>query len=173
MSSEYELWRVPVYGVMTTKNSVNGAVSKSLGVQAGTSAIFDTGATSISAPEAIIDALYKFLGLNYTAIQHGYRPLCSELLALNTSLTLTFDAINITLTTAELSTPGYTEDKYCWPPFIPWKSQNWLIGKNYLKSFYTVWDLGGWNVSVIGDAIPRIGFSYLKDEYRPNLSANP
>jgi saccharopepsin len=167
----YAHWRVPVNGVKTNRNSVNGSTVTVLPVQMDASAILDTGAGLTSVPQSIIESLYTTLGFNYTAITHGFRPLCSEVLALNTSLTLTLGEIDITLTTADLAKPGYTADQYCWPPFNPWDSSDWLIGKNLLQSFYSVWDVGGWNVSFVGDGQPCVGLSYLKPEYKPRLSS--
>lgn len=165
----YAHWRIPVSGVKTTGNNSNGSTATVLPSQPDASAIFDTGAGLISVPSSIIESLYTTLGYNYTAITRGYRPLCSEVLALNSSLTLTFGEVEVTVTAADLAKPGYNGDQFCWPPFNPWDSPNWLIGKSFLQSFYTVWDLGGWNVSSVGDGQPRIGLSYLKEEYKPSL----
>ncbi|CAE6538308.1 unnamed protein product [Rhizoctonia solani] len=166
---QYELWVVPINGVKTSRYSATGLNETTLPSQAGATAIFDTGASLISVPQSIIGDLFNTLGFNYTAISHGYRPPCSEVATYNASLTLTLGEVEITVTTDDLSNPGYTADEYCWPPFTPWDSPNWLVGKLFLESFYSVWDLGGWNVSEVGDGQPRIGFSYLKEEYKPRL----
>ncbi|CAE6404515.1 unnamed protein product [Rhizoctonia solani] len=163
---EYEIWRVPVGAAKTSRN---GNLT-TLNIQPGASAIFDTGAGLISAPESIIEELYNSLGFNYTAITEGYRPLCSDVIGYNASLTLTFGEIEVTVTTADLARPGYTEDQYCFPPFNPWDSDRWILGKAFLQSFYSVWDLGGWKVSGVADVKPRLGLSYLKDEYQPRVS---
>jgi hypothetical protein len=162
---QYEIWRVPVGAAKTSRN---GSVT-TLNIQPGSSAIFDTGAGLISAPESIAEELYNSLGYNYTAITQGYRPLCSEVVAYNSSLTLTFGEIEVTVTTADLARPGYTEDQYCFPPFNPWDSDRWILGTAFLQSFYSVWDLGGWDVSSVASAKPRLGLSYLKEEYQPAL----
>ncbi|CAE6379108.1 unnamed protein product [Rhizoctonia solani] len=163
----YSHWMVPINAAKTTRYSTTGTGETTFPSQTGAVAIFDTGAAHISVPQSIIEPLFNTLGFNYTAISQGYRPLCSDVAKYNASLTLTLGDVEFTVTTGDLSNPGYTADQYCWPPFIPWDSSDWLVGKVFLKSFYSVWDLGGWNVSEVGDGNPRIGLSYLGEEYRP------
>ncbi|KAH7322316.1 aspartic peptidase domain-containing protein [Rhizoctonia solani] len=165
----YSHWIVPINGIKTTRHSATGRNKTTFPSQTGAVAIFDTGAAHISVPQSIIEEIFNTLGFNYTLISQGYRPPCSEVAKDNASLTLILGDVEITVTTNDLSNPGYTADEYCWPPFIPWDSSDWLVGKVFLKSFYSVWDLGGWNVSEVGDGNPRIGFSYLKEEYQPRL----
>ncbi|KAL5631863.1 hypothetical protein ACGC1H_000038 [Rhizoctonia solani] len=162
-SQQYAHWVVPINRFKTSRHTTTGSNETSLPSQPGATAIFDTGAGLISVPQSIIADLFNTLGFNYTAISRGYRPLCSEVASCNASLTLTLGEVEITVTTNDLTNPGYTADEYCWPPFTPWDSPNWLVGKLFLESFYSVWDLGGWNVSEVSDGQPRIGLSYLKE----------
>ncbi|KEP46817.1 aspartyl protease [Rhizoctonia solani 123E] len=168
-SGQYTYWHVPINGVKTSRHTSTGPNEANFPSQTGGAAIFDTGSQQISVPRSIIADLSSALGYNYTAVSMGYRPLCSEVATYNASLTLTFGDVEITVTSNDLSKPGYTADEYCWPPFEPWDSPNWLIGKRFLCSFYSVWDLGGWNVSKAGDGQPRTGLSYLKEGYQPHL----
>ncbi|KAI9366947.1 aspartic peptidase domain-containing protein [Zopfochytrium polystomum] len=137
-------------------------------------AIFDTGAGLLSTPASITTSLYAALGFNYTFISHGGRPLCSDVAAVDANLTFTFASaesssalVNVTVSAKDLATPGYTEDQYCWPVFNDWQSENFLLGKTFLKSFYSLFDIGAF----YGDGEPvtqtRMAFAKLREDLKP------
>ncbi|KAJ1568752.1 hypothetical protein HK405_014254, partial [Cladochytrium tenue] len=171
----WTLFMAPLLNLTYTRRGAadGDQASGVLEVDDGAQAIFDTGAGLISSPAGVTAALYAALGLNYTFIEHGGRPLCTDVAAIDANLTFTFAAasgndggastVDVTVRARDLALPGYTEDPYCWPVFNSWDSSNFLMGTVFLKSFYSIFDLGAF----VGDGEvveqTRIGLGKLKD----------
>ncbi|KAK0192233.1 aspartic peptidase domain-containing protein [Armillaria mellea] len=96
----------------------------------------------------------------------GGRPLCEDLRKLDFNMTLILPEGTIAVHPADLIIPGYTEEQYCWPMFEPSSSGRWIVGMGLIRNFYTVWDLGGWDIRS-DELQPRLGFAELKTEYHP------
>ncbi|PBK70902.1 acid protease [Armillaria solidipes] len=151
-------------------NRVDFSLNTNEGIQANTVyvqnyAVWDTGSSWITVPEAYIEDIYAGIGMNYTFIKQGGRPLCEDLRKLDFNMTMILPEGTITIRPADLIAPGYTEEQYCWPMFEPTSGNGWLVGMYLIRNFYTVWDLGGWEISE--DLQPRLGFAELKAEYHP------
>ncbi|KAK0445998.1 aspartic peptidase domain-containing protein [Desarmillaria tabescens] len=129
-------------------------------------AVWDTGSSHITVPETYIENIYSSIGMNYTFIQEGGRPLCEDLRKLDFNMTIILLEGTITVRPADLIVPGYTEEQYCWPLFEPSSSGRWIIGMDLIRNFYTVWNLGGWDIRS-DELQPRLGFAELKAEYHP------
>ncbi|PBK98823.1 hypothetical protein ARMGADRAFT_1075627 [Armillaria gallica] len=113
-----------------------------------------------------IEDIYSSIGMNYTFIKEGGRPLCEDLRKLDFNMTLILPEGSIAVRPSDLIIPGYTEEQYCWPMFEPSSSGRWVIGMRLIRNFYTVWDLGGWEIR--SDKLqPQLGFAELKAEYHP------
>ncbi|KAK0480836.1 aspartic peptidase domain-containing protein [Armillaria novae-zelandiae] len=128
-------------------------------------AVWDTGSSWVTVPEAYIEDIYANIGMNYSFIKQGGRPLCEDLRKLDFNMTMILPEGTITIRPADLIAPGYTEEQYCWPMFEPTSGNGWLVGMHLIRNFYTVWDMGGWEIS--DDLQPRLGFAELKAEYHP------
>ncbi|KAK0446034.1 aspartic peptidase domain-containing protein [Desarmillaria tabescens] len=109
-------------------------------------AVWDTGSSHITVPETYI----------YTFIQEGGRPLCEDVRKLDFKMTIILPEGTITVRPADLIVPGFTEEQYCWPLFEPSSSGRWIIGMDLIRNFYTVWDLGGWDIRS-DELQPRLG----------------
>ncbi|KAJ3350471.1 hypothetical protein HDU83_009671 [Entophlyctis luteolus] len=130
-------------------------------------AILDTGAALNNVPQNLITLLYQAIGLNFTFISHGGRPLCTDVSSIDAKITFEFEGgTQISVSAKDFADPGYTEDQYCWPVFNDWGSDNFLLGLNFLKNFYTVYNMNAW----IGDgdqiSNPMVGFAPLKEQFK-------
>ncbi|KAK0232312.1 aspartic peptidase domain-containing protein [Armillaria nabsnona] len=129
-------------------------------------AVWDTGSSHITVPETYIEDIYSSIGMNYTFIKAGGRLLCEDLRKLDFNMTLVLPEGTIAVRPADLIIPGYTEEQYCRPMFEPSSSGRWIVGMGLIRNFYTVWDLGGWDIRS-DELQPRLGFAELKAEYHP------
>lgn len=105
-------------------NRVDFSLNANEGIQVNTVyvqnyAVWDTGSSWVTVPEAYIEDIYAGIGMNYTFIKQGGRPLCEDLRKLDFNMTLILPEGTITIRPADLIAPGYTEEQYCWPMFEP------------------------------------------------------
>lgn len=150
----------------TTSSSTTSTIS--LG---GAWGVFDTGAGRIYVPDPYIENIYASIGMNYSAILAGdHIPLCTEFTdewSVSFIFGNPYSPTNITITGDMMRKPGFAtgEDKYCYPPFEPSDSNGlFLFGGEFLQKFYTVFDFGK---TEAGNYNARIGFGWLKEEYKP------
>ncbi|KAK0215812.1 aspartic peptidase domain-containing protein [Armillaria fumosa] len=157
-------WTTYINRVDFNLNTNGGTHSNTVSVE--DFAVWDTGSSHITVPETYIEDIYSSIGMNYTFIKEGGRPLCEDLRKLDFNMTLVLPEGTIAVRPADLIIPGYTEEQYCWPMFEPSSSGRWIVGMGLIRNFYTVWDLGGWDIRS-DELQPRLGFAELKAEYHP------
>ncbi|KAI0477485.1 pepsinogen c [Xylariaceae sp. FL0804] len=182
---EYEVWRSPLRTVTSRTglgqgdNTTMTAMTTTPLYFSGAWGVFDTGAGSITVPPLEVDAIYRSIGMNWTAILNGdHVPLCSEF---NSSWSVSFafgsdddDSAGadttVTVRGDQLARPGFAyRDDACYPPFDGGDTNGFfLFGTPLLNQFYTVWDFGSDDVA---DYSPRVGFGQLREEYRPTLKS--
>lgn len=144
--SPYYQWVVPFSGVSALPSSNTNASSTPPVVVVNHTVIFDTGASAIYAPSSVLPQLYSMLGLNYTDFTMGYRPLCSDMAKLATGVSFDFGTgKTISMSALNLTWPGYTEQQYCWPPFLSSGGTHaWIMGSSFLANVYSIYDFGAW-----------------------------
>ena len=134
-------------------------------------AVFDTGAGMISLPSTSVVDVYKAIGWNFKALlDHSYIPLCADFNS-TWSVTFTFSENNVDFFDVSIrgdqlgGNRGYANRQdACVPPFDDsGNARLALMGQNFVRAFYTVFDFGG---SKVQDFKPRIGFGQLKAEYQ-------
>ncbi|KAF8898264.1 putative aspartyl protease [Gymnopilus junonius] len=131
--------------------------------------VVDTGSGSIYVPQDYIEDIYSATPWTFANISHGYRPLCTDFTDdWSVALTLGFPGAEqtYTVTGSMLAVPGYVDDEHCFPPFNYWSSQNIIVGANWLRNFYSVFDYGSFDPEHYN---VRIGFAPLKPEYLPKV----
>lgn len=172
-----QLWRVNMQYMRgtrpsnstTTTSSAAATITSSIPL-GGSWGVFDTGGGRIYVPDPYVENIYASIGMNYSAILNGdHIPLCTEFTDA-WSVTFNFGDVYtpamLTITGDMMRKPGFAtgEDKYCWPPFETSGSNGlFLFGGEWLQMFYTVFDFGG---TQAGSYDARIGFGWLKDEYK-------
>ncbi|EDU41698.1 Asp domain containing protein [Pyrenophora tritici-repentis] len=185
---EYQLWRTPLRSISilvarnpTDPNSTvevhNGRLPTTR-VPEGTwphanvtwnmftsgSAVFDTGAGSLSLPIVTLPGLYYNLGWNYTKLfeTHEERIECQHLNA-SWAVTLTLgdgapeDDVSFSIRGDE-----FFFNHECMPPFDTTGDSYALIGMSFLRRHYSVFDFGS---NKVENYAPRIGFGRLKKAY--------
>lgn len=170
-ADEYQHWQTDIGSITTSTNNGDSdeePTEKAISLS-DARAVFDTGAASISLPEAQTVQLYESLGMSWDAILNGQHvPLCSDF---NSTWSVTFrlgpeSESEVEVRGDQLRKPGFAErDDACFPPFIANESSgNVVLGRNFLQNFYTVHDFGAFEVKQYK---PRIGLGKLKDEFQP------
>ncbi|KAH6994673.1 aspartic peptidase domain-containing protein [Fusarium venenatum] len=166
----YDVWRSVLHTTTGKRKARNGTEIKTQTDLSWTSAVFDTGASSISLPDDKIVEIYESIGMNWTAIIEGdHVPLCSEFTndwSISFEVGFYGDTRTLTLTGDQLAIPGFANrEDGCWPPFETSGSSGFaLIGVRLLKHYYTVWDYG--NFPKEGEFIdPTLSFGKLKTGY--------
>ncbi|KAF4806002.1 putative vacuolar protease A [Colletotrichum siamense] len=165
----YDVWRSTMLAVNGTRTTANGSVTETeVDFDIGR-VVFDTGAGSITLPEAQNLKVYESIGMNYTAILNGeHIPLCSEF---NSSWSFKFSFGDyrtpqvVEITGEQLKRPGFANrDDACWPPFEGGETSGFtLIGTPFLRNFYTVWDFGAAaNETDISKFDPKLSFGKIK-----------
>jgi len=176
----YQLWRStlrqisghrsadPATGEPPYNGSVNFAPGKA-------NAVFDTGAGTISLPTEALRPIYRSIGWDYDAVLTGsVIPLCSDFND-TWSVTFTFSGMNddgieeftnVTVRGDQLAEgPFAGRNDACIPPFDSSFSEGLaLIGQQFIRRFYSIYDYGSRTVE---EFKPRIGFGQLKAEWQP------
>lgn len=131
---------------------------------AGT-AVFDTGAGRISLPTQMIEAFYFNLGWNMTKLMNGEERMECEHLNSTWALSLTLgegaeeDDVTFSIRGDEFVRDG----EQCMPPVDDSDVSGFaLIGADFLRRHYSIFDFGGSRVEAYE---PKIGFGRLKSEY--------
>jgi hypothetical protein len=177
----YQLWRGALrsINIMTSNNgsvdlhtgryptlapaAIVGA-NKTFDLNGQGTAVFDTGAGTLSIPDSMADAAYEQLGWNITKLMSHEEVM--ECKHLNSSWAITFtlgeedeaDDVSFSIRGDEIYKPG----DQCMPPFEPSGGEYFaLLGTAFLKRYYSVFDYGATNMF---DYKPRIGFGRLKKE---------
>ncbi|KAK8901186.1 hypothetical protein ACHAQE_007634 [Botrytis cinerea] len=186
VESPYELWRAPLRSVNVLAAHENSTVTVHNGKLPSTdapantwpkanttwpmygagTAVFDTGAGRISLPSSMIGAFYFNLGWNITKLMNGEERMQCEHLNSTWAVSLTFGESNDESNDVTFSVRGdefLTPGEQCMPPVDDSGSSSFsLLGADFLRRHYSVFDFGG---SRVEDYQPKIGFGKLKEEY--------
>ncbi|KAJ6607895.1 aspartic peptidase domain-containing protein [Mycena sp. CBHHK59/15] len=156
LTEPYQVWKT---GIQATSTEVGTNPSQSQNLS-GTSIVFDTGSTFIQVPNSIIAPLYVSLGMNYASFFSGHLPACA-LFNSSWSFSLVISpTVTYTLTGDKLVNPGIAgQADLCWPPFESGGEGIVIVGWEWIRNFYSVWDLQS---QAGGRGVPRVGFAPLK-----------
>ncbi|TGO42810.1 hypothetical protein BHYA_0005g00750 [Botrytis hyacinthi] len=186
VETPYELWRAPLRSVSilaARENQtviVNNGKLPSINAPANTypkanttwsmygegTAVFDTGAGRISIPSSMANAFYYYLGWNLTKLYNGEERMECEHMNSTWAISFTFgetadesNDVTFSIRGDEIFAPG----EQCMPPVDDSGESTFsLLGTDFLKRHYSVFDFGGNRVE---NYQPRIGFGKLKEEY--------
>ncbi|KAI0021784.1 pepsinogen c [Xylariomycetidae sp. FL0641] len=174
LDNEHQVWRATLRTVTGSFEGDDGGEATTTPLyQSGSWGVFDTGSGTISVPPLMVEAIYRSIGMNYSAIAAGdHIPLCSEF---DDSWSVAFAfgesdeaaaASTVTMTGSQLARPGFADRAdACWPPFDAGETNGFfLFGTPMLREFYTVWDFGA---DEVAQYQPRLGFGVLKEEFKP------
>lgn len=131
----------------------------------GGSAVFDSGAGRIGLPQEVIAPVYFNLGWNMTKLLNGEERMECQHMNSSWALSLTLgdgaveDDVTFSIRGDEFYAPG----EQCMPPVDDSGVSSFaLVGADFLKRYYSIFDFGG---SQVVDYAPKIGFGRLKPAY--------
>ncbi|KAL8375655.1 hypothetical protein RB595_006982 [Gaeumannomyces hyphopodioides] len=173
--SAYQLWRSTLHSISASRSGPDAGGPPSSGAVAfaadsGANAVFDTGAGGIGLPSGAVADVYRAIGWDYDALLSlRHIPLCREFNA-SWAVTFTFsddgrEFHNLTIRGDQLATNWFAgREDACFPPFSSSDNPRLaLVGRTFLRRFYTVFDYGAGSVD---EFKPRIGFGQLKKEFQ-------